>query len=440
MERRRKQFLQTAPGLILFFFGGIYMLVSLLWLTRPDLMGAAFHTLRMAESLGTWPLWSGGWDRVFADAGLYRPGMSAMASASMPFGLIAVVVMTAIGAVAMVRVKMDHLDGFASTRKPRAWRAVMEAQSHRHPANRFFLDYDLSAMPLDEGPARMPERALELLVRADAIVEVLDPPLGEVPAGTHAGPALVIRDDRLAEALMPALGPANPFLTAPDAEAAVEALSWPAAILLRASLERIAARDRDGSAEAFAATVAAVSARMDDVWRHLNALKARHGAKLVLGTKDASAGGITLAEALHDDNPAAADRRWLVEALSRDHPELLGLVKRNHYLSGCLATMLVETRTAGIFPPESFRWLRFVDYPLWCFLRTVGAPACAPVAAGAQAHWLAERQTSTPIEAPRFAEACRALRVEARKYLTDETVRRLRETASRQAAAAGETV
>lgn len=434
MEKRRKQFLQTAPGLILFFLGGIYMLVSLLWLTRPDLMGAAFRDLRMVESLGTWPLWSGGWDRMFADAALYRPGMSAMATASMPFGLIAVVVTVAIGAVAMVRIKMDHLDGFASTRKPRAWRAVMEAQSHRHPANRFFLDYDLSAMPLDRGPARMPERALELLERAGAIGEVLDPPLGEVPAGIHAGPDLLVREDRLAGVLMPSLGPVNPFLTAPDAEAAVYALPWPAAILLRASLERVAARDRDGSAEAFAATVAAVAARMDDVWRHLNALKAKHGTKLVLGAERAAAGGVALAEALDEDNPAGPDRRWLVDALSREHPELLGVVKRNHYLSGCLATALVETRTAGIFPPESFRWLRFVDYPLWCFLRTVGAPASTPVAAGAQAHWLAERQAGTPIEAPRFTEAYRALRVEARKYLTDDTVQRLRSVATREEA------
>ncbi len=195
------------------------------------------------------------------------------------------------------------------------------------------------------------------------------------------------------------------------------------------------ARDQAGTAEAFAGTVSAVACRMDDVWRHLNGLKARHGTKLVLGADGAPEGSLTLAEVLRDDNPAATDRRWLADAVARDHPELLGLLKRNHYLSGCLATVLVETRTAGIFPPESFRWLRFVDYPLWCFVRAVGAPASPPIAAGAQAHWLAERQAGGPIAAPQFAEAYRALQVEARKYLTDDTVRRLRATATQEQAA-----
>lgn len=435
MEKRPKQFLQTIPGLTLFFLAALYLLVSLLWFAKPGLLGPAFHSLRMVESAGTWPLWSGGWDQVFAQAVSYRPGVMAMARASVPFGLIMTVLVAAIGAVAMIRVKLDHLAGLAASSRPREWRAVMEAQSRRHPANRFFLDYDLSSMPLDRGPARMPERALDLLEGTSAIAEVLDPPLGEVPAGTYAGPDLVLREDPLRDELMLSLGGPNPFLTAPDAEAAIEALSWPAAILLRAGLERIVARDQGGTADAFAGAVSAVARRMDDVWRHLNALKARHGTKLVLGAEGAPDGCLTLAEVLREDNPAAPDRRWLADAVAREHPELLGLLKRNHYLSGCLATVLVETRTAGIFPPESFRWLRFVDYPLWCFVRAVGAPASTPIAAGAQAHWLAERQAGGPIETPQFAEAYRALRVEARKYLTDDTVRRLRATAAQERAA-----
>jgi hypothetical protein len=227
----------------------------------------------------------------------------------------------------------------------------------------------------------------------------------------------------------------------------VSALPWPAAILIRTGLERIAARDADGSAEEFGATVAAVARRMDDVWRGLNALKAKRGPGLVLGLegatdeeRDADRRRIALALKLRPDavvtlaDVAAAadlardDRAWLCEHLTAGGAPagLLDLLLRNHYLSGCLATVLTETRTAGIFPPESFRWLRFIDYPLWCFLRTVGAPACTPIAAGAHAHWLAERQADGPLAEPHFTEASRALRQEARKYLTGDALRRLR--------------
>ena len=434
VEKRRKQFLQTPQGLGLVFAVMVYSLLSLLWFSRPDVIGAAFHKLRMIESLGTWPLWSGGWDQVFAAAATYRPSMAAMAAASAPFGLVFAVIAAAIGAVALVRVNMDHLDSLVASDKPKRWRAIMAAQSHRHPANRFFLDYDLAAMPLDRGPGRMPEKALDLLERTGAIAGLIDAPVGDVPPGVHAGPDLTIQPDRAAAALREALGPANPFLAAEDLQAAVAALPWPAAILIRTALERVAARDADSSAEAFADTIAAVGHRMDDVWRHLNALKVRHGDRLVLGLdgdgEEARRGEIiTLAEAMKTDDPSAGDRRWLLDALAPngDHPELLAHLRRNHFLSGCLATVLVETRTAGIFPPESFRWLRFVDYPLWSFLRTVGAPACAPVAAGAHAHWLAEQQAGLPLSEPQFTEAFRALRVEARKYLTDDAMRRLRQ-------------
>ncbi len=74
MEKRPKQFLQTIPGLTFFFLGALYLLVSLLWFAKPGLLGPAFHSLRMVESAGTWPLWSGGWDQVFAHAASYRPG------------------------------------------------------------------------------------------------------------------------------------------------------------------------------------------------------------------------------------------------------------------------------------------------------------------------------------------------------------------------------
>ncbi|WP_395675535.1 hypothetical protein [Inquilinus sp.] len=426
MERRRKQFLQTPPGLMIVFAGTIYALVGILWFTRPDMMGTAFHRLRMIESLGTWPLWSGGWARVFERAGLYRPGMSAMATASIPFGIICALLIVAIGTMALVRVRMDHVDSLAAAPRPRKWREVMAAQSQRYPANRFFLDYDLVAMPLDEGPARMPEKALELLERVAAIEDLLDPPVGEVAVGVHAGPDLVVREDPVSLELAGALGGPNPFLAPVDVAAAVEELPWWAAILLHAALERIVARDGDGRAEAFAASVAGVARRMDDVWRHLNTLKAKHGDRLVLGRKGAKEGTLTLAEALEEDNPAAPDRVWLMDAIGRDHPELLGLLHRNQHLCGCLATVLAETRSAGIFPPESFRWLRFVDYRAWCFLRSVGAPTCPPIAAGAQAHWQAERVAGRPLEELQFKEAFRALRVEARKYLTPEAMRRLR--------------
>ena len=447
MEKRRKGFLQTPQGLGLIFAGMVYFLLSMLWYSRPDVIGGAFHKLRIIESLGSWPLWGGGWDQVFAEAGRYRPTMSDMATASVPFGLIFTVLTAVIAAIALVRVNMDHIDSLAASSKPKRWRQVMEAQSHRHPANRFFLDYDLASMPLDKGPARLPEKALELLERTGAIAELLDAPIGAVVTGMHAGPDIVLRTERASEALAEALGQANPFLASGDIAEAVAALPWPAAILIRAGLERVTARDADGSAEAFGTAVAEVGRRMDDVWRRLNALKAKRGPGLVLGLdgrsedeRDADRRRIatalklrtdaivTLADAAAAADLARDDRAWIVEHLGAggERARLVELLQRNHYLSGCLATVLAETRSAGIFPPESFRWLRFIDYPLWCFLRTVGAPACTPVASGAHAHWLAESQAGRPLAEPQFTEALRALRQEARKYLTGDTLRRLR--------------
>jgi hypothetical protein len=447
MEKRRKGFLQTPQGLGLVFAGMVYFLLSMLWFSRPDVIGGAFHRLRMIESIGTWSLWSGGWDQIFADAGTYRPTMTDMAAASLPFGLIFTVLTGVIAAIALVRVNMDHISSLVASSKPKRWRQVMEAQSHRHPANRFFLDYNLASMPLDKGPARLPEKALELLERTGSIAELLDAPIGNTAPGMHAGPDILLRTERVGEVLADVLGQPNPFLATGDIAEAVAALPWPAAILIRTGLERVAARDADGSAEDFSATVAAVALRMDDVWRRLNALKAKRGQGLVIGLDGATEEErdadrrriatalklrpdaiVTLADLAAATDLARDDRAWLSEHLAAGgaHARLVDLLRRNHYLSGCLATVLVETRTAGIYPPESFRWLRFIDYPLWCFLRTVAAPACTPIAAGAHAHWLAERQAERPLVEPQFTEALRALRQEARKFLTGETLRRLR--------------
>ncbi|WP_167375134.1 secretion/conjugation apparatus DotM-related subunit [Acetobacter malorum] len=96
------------------------------------------------------------------------------------------------------------------------------------------------------------------------------------------------------------------------------------------------------------------------------------------------------------------------------------LLTRNGYLFGMISTLLTQTRSCGILPPATFRWMRFYDYPMWCFLRATGMNTPTVEIAGMFDHAQVEQKSGVPFRRPYLTTSVEGIRLEANKYITED--------------------
>lgn len=90
---------------------------------------------------------------------------------------------------------------------------------------------------------------------------------------------------------------------------------------------------------------------------------------------------------------------------------------------GVVGAALENVRESGIMPPNHFRYLRFCKETesMWWFIENVGMPSAFPETAGMFEHFNAERTTGMALQRPFIVSSIEGLRLEAEKYLTNET-------------------
>ncbi|WP_456304189.1 secretion/conjugation apparatus DotM-related subunit, partial [Acetobacter nitrogenifigens] len=97
------------------------------------------------------------------------------------------------------------------------------------------------------------------------------------------------------------------------------------------------------------------------------------------------------------------------------------LCARNGWTTTALMTLLTEARRkAGVLAPPAFAIVKLIDRPLWYALHSLGFPQERPEedvhpnprveAAGARAHWDAERKARRPIYTPAVSVAIDTIR------------------------------
>lgn len=97
-----------------------------------------------------------------------------------------------------------------------------------------------------------------------------------------------------------------------------------------------------------------------------------------------------------------------VEALLEKykHDKLLTkLTKQHAYVYTLLASLLQESRFAGVLATAEFLWLKPVDRELWYMLNSIGRQTAFSEIAGAFAHWLAECKIGHALHVPMVSEA-----------------------------------
>ena len=84
---------------------------------------------------------------------------------------------------------------------------------------------------------------------------------------------------------------------------------------------------------------------------------------------------------------------------------LAPLLAGHAYTATVLLRLLAEAREGGVLPPALFTWLKGVDRPLWYALNSLGRRMPFVEAAGALAHYRAERAAGFAMPAPRIDAA-----------------------------------
>ena len=274
---------QTAIYMAVAFVCMMSLVLSLMWVMQPGKIAALYAILRQLQTGLLWEYLPGG--DAFLSAPMGSQPLTWVFTTSVPFGVLNFILILCMGFYAHDKVGSDHIRRYVRSDKPLEYRDVMDRMSWRYPANRFYLDHDLSALPVDRGIARMPSTAMEFLRAHDAIKGV------KIDDRTGAPPTLVINRDGVRRHLVAQFGDRNPFAhlsTLTDRElivAAVEDLDWHHVLIVYPALRRVEALHVDTDA-AFAEVLKEMDDFFKKVWREVNSLKKRHGDGLILGYAD----------------------------------------------------------------------------------------------------------------------------------------------------------
>lgn len=276
---------QTAVYVVIAFFCTMAVIFLLLWYLQPEKIAAMYAILRQIQTFGQWRYLPGG--EAFLNTPLGFQPLEWVFTTSVPFGILNFVLIVCMGFFAFDKVSRDHIRRYVKTDDYLRFQEVMERMAHRFPANRFFLDHDLTSFPVDRGVARMPATALEFLEAHDAITGVA------IDNKDGAPPSFVVDRSKVKTALRAAFGPRNPF-AARDMQALTERgeiaacineLQWHHLLIAYPAIRRLHALHTETDKE-----FPRVQKEMDEffkrVWKEINALKASLGPGLVLGFAD----------------------------------------------------------------------------------------------------------------------------------------------------------
>ncbi|MFG1250051.1 secretion/conjugation apparatus DotM-related subunit [Xanthobacter flavus] len=419
---------------------------SILWLVLSPVLGPVYRISRLVETVGLWSFT--GWGRYFAMVprkGGYE--FWSLFLSSIPFGVFFSILIGLMGYSAWQKVRAAHIGNFTAHDEPPSYREIMGKVAPLYPHNAFFLRFDMSAYPQDRGAAGMPMTAQEFLRSAGAISVVDRLPRFDL--------------EKARAGLIANFGPKNPFLrcydtsgprprltaSRDDVSAIVADLPWHHAVVLYATLARINAMTGKDE-KAFLSTIKRVDEYMRDVWREImKAVEAEKAREVVLDIHEGLATEkppVALAAFLQERAPEftvvknarlalpllitgsatadeVADLNKRIPITGVDDPKarlaIDPVLARRGFIAGVLAHALEETRKSGIFPPNGFLWMRFIDQPLWRSLIYVGMATPCAEASGLFEHYRAETRLGAAIPEPFVEDAPAALVREARRYV-----------------------
>lgn len=458
-------------ALLLFFCG-------LLWFVASPIIGKVYAVFRTIETFGAWTLT--GYGRYFwAVPKGEQYEFNSIFWSSVPFGLLNAGLILVLGLMAKEKIATKHINAKITHKNPPTPTDIMAKMAPLFPHNEFFLSYPMHRYAIDRGPTAMPLTALELLMACRALeFEADSQTRDELAASTDAerisflqrsgGAPFIANKERLRDALKGPFGPKNPFLginlrDPAKVQTAIDALPWYAAIILYAAFARINALV-GGTSQQFDKALADIDDFMRDVWREINAAKRKEGDRLMIGPfeieeerpnealeYDLTGAGeppkpkapekkapkveepiILLSDYLREHGPkfqtTATARRALLKIITTPAASLKernvtaatriepGLTQHG-FVFGVLASALIATRSAGVFPPNLFLWLRYTERPMWRFLTFIGMDVTCPEAAGMFAHWRLECAAGVPRILPEIDDAVLdGIVREARKY------------------------
>lgn len=272
-------------------FGMLLVVLSLAWLVLRRPIGMIYHIIRTIETFGIWLLspWGKEFQLLYKKQGNV-PFWDIYLS-SIPFGIILTILIGCIGYWLIQKTKRQHLSNFIAHDKnsPPDYKSIMLRQSILHPANKFFLDYNINDhTDIETGVARMPDRAMQAIIKAKAYKGTI------FDAGTET---LECDKDRIKNYLLPCFGEKNPFLK--DKAAFLNSnesffpadqiehiinydLSWHHVLIMYPAIYRIYGSLVDDGRE-FSFYLKSSENMLNDVWRDLNKLKSELGDSIVLG-------------------------------------------------------------------------------------------------------------------------------------------------------------
>lgn len=121
----------------------------------------------------------------------------------------------------------------------------------------------------------------------------------------------------------------------------------------------------------------------------------------------------------------AAERAYLdkvMERLLTAADECARLVRLNAFCFGLMGTLVERTRKMGVYPPNVWRWMRFVQIHHWRFLLDLGKPISTVDSMGMWEHYTAEKALSTPIYKPFMRRTPSDLARQAARFATKEFI------------------
>ena len=115
--------------------------------------------------------------------------------------------------------------------------------------------------------------------------------------------------------------------------------------------------------------------------------------------------------------------------------QVLSVLQANGYVFGLLGTSVERTRAMGIFHPTPWRWMRFINLPLWRFFLDLGKPMPTVDAMGMWEHYKTETQLKTAILEPFLRRAPNDLARQAARFVTPDVIEFFHKNMSIDAAA-----
>lgn len=203
------------------------------------------------------------------------PAFSMIYQNSLIYGLFFTALTLLLMMLALLRLDKFSILNFITIKKEqgRTYYEVMAKLAETEPSVRYFLDYDIMALPTTEGTGRQPMRAMELLLYTNALKHI------QVDPGNRVKPDLVLHEERLRNWMTDRFGNQNPFmeitqrrlLDVTQIKQAVDDLSWYSALVLYPALYRIHAFYVEE--KGFESATDEVEGFIDEIWTELNGFK-----------------------------------------------------------------------------------------------------------------------------------------------------------------------